>query len=627
MKNRTWKKAAACFLSAALTFSTFGAPLLSVHAEEQTESELNTDPDNALGTDGTELSDGTELPDESEIVDDTGIADGTAKLVQDVQAMIDKLPAVEEVQKMSPEEQQTIYMQVQDAYDAYEALSDEEQTQLTGIEIFDSLFDYFNSGITTMAEDPVQISNADELITFSRNVNSGQKTLNAVLTADIDMNGKTWRPIAADRNNTYQGTFDGQGHTIKNVSCNGSGSGIFSWCSGTIKNLGVTGNFSGNEYVAGICSTVTPGGNCVIENCWNDASITAREWCAAGILAVNYGNVTVRNCYNYGTINTPNGDDPGCGGIVGDGGTISNCFNYGTVNGNSGAIYGAGCNATNCYYKENSATRGTGGTSKTDAAIKSGEVTWLLNNGNPDGVWRQTLNGSDYPSFTGDKVYKWSDNTYHNTPEQQKAPTPTVTFGSVTASSITVTALSDTATYGSAIYSKNNTNWQASNVFTNLKAGQNYTIYAKYTGLGSYTESDVGSATKSTNAAAYTITIPAEATAGGGSVNIAVNTGKAFDLGYGGTVNVNVSSGINNGDGKLTLTRQSGEAKTITSVMYVGSSPFTDTSQNVAAFKSKTDNPVAISFNTPEASGTPGGIIPAGNYSGTVTFAINYSEP
>ena len=69
-----------------------------------------------------------------------------------------------------------------------------------------------------------QISNAAELFWFADSTNSGKtgaNALNAVLTADIDIEGEYWVPIAVgDGGTTYTGTFDGQGHTISNLVVN-----------------------------------------------------------------------------------------------------------------------------------------------------------------------------------------------------------------------------------------------------------------------------------------------------------------------------------------------------------------------------------------------------------------------
>lgn len=64
--------------------------------------------------------------------------------VETVQAMIDALPMAEELKAMETEGQQAVYTDLQTAYDAYEALSDDEKQEVTGTEIMEALFDVFN---------------------------------------------------------------------------------------------------------------------------------------------------------------------------------------------------------------------------------------------------------------------------------------------------------------------------------------------------------------------------------------------------------------------------------------------------------------------------------------------------
>lgn len=61
----------------------------------------------------------------------------------------------------------------------------------------------------------------------------------------------------------------------------------------------------------------------------------------------------------------------------------------------------------------------------------------------------------------------------------------------------------------------------------------------------------------------------------------------------------------------------------ITSALLVNGGPFTDITQSVAVFKEK-DAAIPISFVKPE--GLPESVIPAGTYSGTITFDITYSK-
>ena len=64
-----------------------------------------------------------------------------------------------------------------------------------------------------------QIGTAEDLVAFSELVNGGEITANAVLTADIDMTASSaaFQPIGKE-SAMYSGTFDGQGHRIKNLN-------------------------------------------------------------------------------------------------------------------------------------------------------------------------------------------------------------------------------------------------------------------------------------------------------------------------------------------------------------------------------------------------------------------------
>lgn len=83
-----------------------------------------------------------------------------AQTPEEVGAMVEALPDLEALKAMSAEEQQAVYTQTQTAYDAYQALSDEEKATLEGAEAtFEALFGYFNTLVmplegTEPAEEP-----------------------------------------------------------------------------------------------------------------------------------------------------------------------------------------------------------------------------------------------------------------------------------------------------------------------------------------------------------------------------------------------------------------------------------------------------------------------------------------
>ena len=76
-------------------------------------------------------------------------------------------------------------------------------------------------------------------------------------------------------------------------------------------------------------------------------------------------------------------------------------------------------------------------------------------------------------------------------------------------------------------------------------------------------------------------------------------------------------------DGKLKLTRQNDtENHTITSALLIGGTALGNIDDNVAAFTMDNKTPVSISFAKPTEPD-----IPAGTYSGTITFEVSYTEP
>ena len=57
----------------------------------------------------------------------------------------------------------------------------------------------------------ITIASKEDWKAFCDRVDRGETTLNAKMTADVDLGEDTWQ-VGASRN--YSGTFDGQGHTL-----------------------------------------------------------------------------------------------------------------------------------------------------------------------------------------------------------------------------------------------------------------------------------------------------------------------------------------------------------------------------------------------------------------------------
>ena len=146
-------------------------------------------------------------------------------------------------------------------------------------------------GLGTEAS-PYRISTADQLKSFRDIVNdeNGNPAAYAELMNDIDLSSicnetNPWTQIGngggTSGGNTFEGSFDGQGHSVKNLYVTGNGNaGLFGYVSaeGTVKNLGV----SGSSYVGGAVGENDDGSvtNCyyLSANAENDGARTAEQF-------------------------------------------------------------------------------------------------------------------------------------------------------------------------------------------------------------------------------------------------------------------------------------------------------------------------------------------------------------
>lgn len=265
------------------------------------------------------------------------------------------------------------------------------------------------------AEKPYQIGTAAELYWFAGLVNSGKTNINAVLTDDITINENgtlngtptyTWTPIG-DYINAYTGTFDGQNHTISGLYYNGSGdyAGLFGRVDsgGRVQNVNVVDSYISNSFSYGCAGGVCGWNIGTITNCSFDGTVTGSVTgtYVGGVCGYNSGMIT--NCSNTGSV-TGTGTGTGyTGGLCGgNDGTITNCYNTGTITdtGNVGAVCGKNSGTiTNCYWHEDTVLTGYGINTgkvtsvedKTTGEFASGEVAWLLNQGQENGPWRQNI--------------------------------------------------------------------------------------------------------------------------------------------------------------------------------------------------------------------------------------------
>lgn len=235
------------------------------------------------------------------------------------------------------------------------------------------------------AEDPYQLVNYSNLVWFGQQVDSGALYINAILAADITANENlldadgnvkgtpeyTWTPIC-NKSEFYQGTFDGKGHTISGLyapdTSESKKCGFIGLCNGTIKNLGITDSFFGGSGIFVGTFVGNGRGECVIENCFSSAVVQAAYLCG-GIAGMTYG--TIRNCYFAGKISVEDTSHNNENAIANDNN------NHGTLE--------------NCYYLDTCGLTSERAKAKTAEQFASGEVAFLLQDGQTDTVWGQNL--------------------------------------------------------------------------------------------------------------------------------------------------------------------------------------------------------------------------------------------
>ena len=233
---------------------------------------------------------------------------------------------------------------------------------------------------------------------------------------------------------------------------------------GTIENCYHTGTVGGNSNVGGVCGY---NGYGTIENCYNAGTVSSTGSNVGGVGGYN-GYGTIENCYNAGTVSSTgsyvggvcgnsehgkiqNSYNTGgvsgttnvggvCGYIFDIEGTITNCYNIGKVSGTSsvggvcgfigyysiiencyntgsvrgdsdvGGVGGISRSAVtkNCYYLDGEETDSFDGTTfKTATEFNSGEVAYLLSQGENGSIWGQDLSKENtYPTLGGAKVYQ-----------------------------------------------------------------------------------------------------------------------------------------------------------------------------------------------------------------------------
>ena len=202
------------------------------------------------------------------------------------------------------------------------------------------------------------VYNADGLLAWNEAAQKDQ-SINCTLSADINMAGKEWTPIGTDENNSYNGTFDGNGKTITGLTVNQSEknyAGLFGCLGsdGKVQNLTLENvHISGVFYVGSVVGTNFG----TVSGCTASGNITGTESCIGGVVGQNKGTVT--GCTVSGNISS----NQYTGGVVGENfGTVSACYHAtGDVTGNINYVGGVvGWNyygtVTACYHVNGNVT-------------------------------------------------------------------------------------------------------------------------------------------------------------------------------------------------------------------------------------------------------------------------------
>ena len=426
------KKGVSLLMALALCLTLLPASTLAAEAQGQAGQEQtvltqgNDGQTQAPGQGGAGEDDKTsdEAPDKAP---DKAPDEEPDEAVSAVQALIDALPAAEDISDANADE---VSGQLDAIDEAKQALTEEQAARLdlTGYDaaaaavlalagepdanepaLLAAIAGTQPGGSGT-AEDPYRITDAAELIWLRDAVNAGEANTCAKLQQDVTYVDEVWTSIGTSAH-PYTGTFNGNGHTIR-VWLHGGGQALFGYVGADAKltDLAVTKRQSEN-YSISASAPLARINNGTITHCWYSGDITAKST-LGGLVYTNNG--TIEACYVYAGKLGGSRIEMYYGGWAGgiayeNTGTIANSYFYGDMvqaqSGNTvrdiigwGAIaYKNSGTVSNCYY---GADRDDGYGGKTEDQFRGGEVTYLLNGGTARDDWRQNCYAGDSSDAT-----------------------------------------------------------------------------------------------------------------------------------------------------------------------------------------------------------------------------------
>lgn len=431
------KKGVSLLMALALCLTLLPASTLAAEAQGQAGQEQtvltqgNDGQTQAPGQDGAGEDDKTsdEAPDKApDKAPDEEPDEEPDEAVSAVQALIDALPAAEDISDANADE---VSGQLDAIDEAKQALTEEQAARLdlTGYDaaaaavlalagepdasepaLLAAIAGTQPGGSGT-AKDPYQITCAAELIWLRDAVNAGEASTCAELRQDVEYVDEVWTSIGTSEH-PYTGTFNGNGHTIC-VWLDGWGQALFGYVGADAKltDIAVTKRQSENYSI--IASAPLARSNAgTITRCRYSGGMTAKG-SLGGLVYTNSG--TIEACCVYaGRLNRGSRIEMYYGGLAGgiayeNTGTIANSYFYGDmVQAQSGDtvrdIIGWGAIAhknsgkvSNCYY---GADRDDGYGGKTEDQFRGGEVAYLLNGGTARDDWRQNCYAGDNSDAT-----------------------------------------------------------------------------------------------------------------------------------------------------------------------------------------------------------------------------------
>ena len=188
-------------------------------------------------------------------------------------------------------------------------------------------------GYTIESDGTYTVTSADGLMNIAELVNGGKTDINITLDTDIDLTGKDWTPIGTSFSNSYKGTFDGGGHTIKGLTftTNDKYAGLFGWLNkaGTVKNVVMEGvQITSNQIYGGSIGGVAGYSWGTIENCSVSGSVSGTVYVGGVVGAQIDGSIT--GCSSSATVKGTV-DVGGVAGQTNSSATLTACYATGNV--------------------------------------------------------------------------------------------------------------------------------------------------------------------------------------------------------------------------------------------------------------------------------------------------------